>query len=752
MKINERLCLVIDGCILILRHSYGFTFPGGSVNNEELRIGETCLRECEEELGIRITSVNPLLISHYSSKNSLHLLFYVNLKKKDIEFVKASHVWEIRAFTLIPTSEKCEPEKLAEWFVQNIRDNNPCSSYISLKNGVVEAIGELRGDLANNKNIIFNKDDTYYVRLLQHPKLSDGEKKMLRQINLIVNGYDDEINTFQDDFLCKIKYIPHRKFMYMQMSTNAITQIDYYSYESSIRYSDITTEDDLKKSLTKKDELPDDIVSALKSIVSNVKQKLSNFGLKELGNVSYYYLDNEAYCCMGEMPLMFDDIDDFDYIEPIKRLAKYYNGSTPNYYETILKKYGDTKLSSPLYVYDFDYELDEIILQYTKCINNLSIMITWPVCNINDIYKTEFYSELSKQGNIHAIKEIVVSQKQLQGIIHQVYYDKSVFKRFDVVRNKADRCGVKENNRIFIIFYKAHDVKSITGTDAPFKVTLRKILKVNSMNSHDLKDNLYLHISDNHSEAVELAQLFCNKNSMRLLQYQRLDRLLQRDFWKSLIYLMTIKSWLYSNIQPVDHIRFMLFSSIVLYTLGLRNVNDLDMIIHYLPSAENTKTQTFFEIINKYLESDRTKFPFVVDGASMKGRNGWVVGGDKEYLIDWFEKEWPNMFGATSMDDIILNPRFHYYYFGMKIVSVEGDTKRRIQRSRPAAYADLLAMKRFVFDKLDITKVPDGYWKNHVYYKFTENEHIGLVKKIIYYLRNRYNLNMRYTEIRKILL
>jgi hypothetical protein len=175
------------------------------------------------------------------------------------------------------------------------------------------------------------------------------------------------------------------------------------------------------------------------------------------------------------------------------------------------------------------------------------------------------------------------------------------------------------------------------------------------------------------------------------------------------------------------------------------------MIVHYLPNSENTKTSKFFDTIHMYLENQKTSFPFVVDGASIKGRNGWVVGGPKEYLIEWFEKDWPNMFGAPSMDDVILNPKFHYYYFGIKIVSMEGDTKRRIQRSRPAAYADLFAMRKFVLDKLEIPKVPEGYWKNHVYYKFSDTEKRELIKKIIYYLKSRYNLIVTVDEIKQIL-
>lgn len=745
MNNNERICLVIDGCILIARHTNGYTFVGGTVSEQHILIGETCMRELEEELGIRISTKIPKIISYVRNNNKLHILFVLNVGKNDIEFISASHVWEIREFTLIPINKNINPEPIANWLIDNIKKTNPCSTHVKITNNSVSVTNSLP-QMDNNKDTIFIDGDTYYIKLTPQPKLSINEKQLLRHINLQINGIADELFIYNNNQLCNLKYNPYKPFMFLQMSTKLITQIEGIEYSTNATYSDIIN-NDFKKFIANSGRLPLDIEVTLKSIVSTTKQQLSKYGLKDLNNVSFYYLDKEVYCCQNEQRLMFDDIDDYDFIKPIEKLSKYYNGSVPNYYDVILHKY--TKLSEPLYIYDFDYELDEILLQYTKCVNNISVMITWAVCNINDITKSDFYNELSKHGNIHAIKEIIVTQKQLYGIIYQVYYNKSGFKNYDAIKGKANKCGYKDDNRLFIIFYKARKPHTITGTDAPLKISLRKLLKKNSNNTEELKDNMYLHISDTHSEAVELAQLFCNKNSMRLLQYQRLDRLLRNDFWKSLIYFMTTKSWIASMTHPIDQIRFLLFSSIVLYTLGLRNINDIDMIIHYLPTTENTKTEHFFDKINMYFENKNTKFPFVVDGASIKGRNGWFHGGQKEYLIDWFEHDWPAMFGAVSMDDIILNPRFHYYYFGLKIVSLEGDMKRRIQRSRPASYADLFALKKFVNDKFDIPHIPDGYWKNHIYYKFTDKELNELVKKIVYYLKIRYSIKVEKSEIQK---
>lgn len=754
MIINERICLIIDNCLLIARHARSFTFIGGSVNGANIKIGETCMHELKEELGIEIQKT-PSLISYYATKNKLQLLFYLNITKNDLTFTRASHVWEISGFTLIPTTniDRHDVTTLAEWLIKNIKTTNPCSSYISLRSSTVTALETLPKKYEKNTNNIFVDDDskTYYIKLVPYPKLSSNEKGLLKYVNLQINGKDDELYVFNNDVLCNLQYVPYRKYMFLQIATNSITQIGNVSYSIDATYDSVENEEDIKKNMKEDTHIPENVVKTIKSLVFSVKQKLSEIGLNNIINTSFYYLDKDAYCCQGDQEVMFDDVDDFDYIKPILKLAKYYEGSTPNYYETVLEKFKDVKLNAPLYIYDFDYEMDEMLLQYVKCINNLSVMITWAVSNITDIYKSPMYAKLVENGTIHAIKEIVVTQKQLQGIIYQVYYDKSVFKQFEVIKSKSERCGYAGQNRLFIIFYKANDVKSITGTDAPFKSQLRKLLKENSGNKEDLKENLYLHISDNHTEAVELSQLFCNKNSMRLLQYQRLDRLLKNDFYKSLIFFMTFKSWLYSAIKPVDQIRFMLFSSIILWILGLRGANDLDLLAHYLPDGGHTQTPDFYDKINIYLENDKTKFPFIVDNVTMRTRGKWQITGEVSYLEQWMNHDWPALVGAKSMDQFILDPKFHFYFFGLKIVMWTADIERRKERARSASYADLIAMKRFIFNGVEIPKIPQKYWKNHVEYEYTPQEINKMLKTTIFYLRSRYNINMDFNEIKRIL-
>jgi len=463
--------------------------------------------------------------------------------------------------------------------------------------------------------------------------------------------------------------------------------------------------------------------------------------------IKYYYLDDKIYCCDVNTEPLFDNIKNYDYLEPIKKLANYYKNVEPNYYNTLIDTYSNYNFEKPLYIKDSNYELDEIMLQYVKCFKNMSCLIVWSVANINNVHQTDFYDMLKKNGTVHAIKELNLNKKQIQGALYQIYSDKSEAHNMQWIQGKQKLSGIDGfNNKIFVIFYEANDFNKISGKDAPLKVKLREALKVNSNVKNDIKLNAMLHISDNNTQVVELAQLFCNKNSLRLLQYQRLDRIFNKKFYKSYVMFMTYKNWLLNNVKPINQLRFMLFSSVVMYSLGLREMNDLDILVYHLPKDEQLEN-----VITKYIDDDKTRFHFIE--ITMQGRRDYVEGSENEYKMNWFNKEWPNLYGAQSMDETYFNPKFHYYYFGVKIISMIADIKRRISRCRAASYADMIALFKLIqpIPEIELPDMPTGYWKSHVYCEYNSKEIKTQIKKISFYLKNRYGINISDDEIKKII-
>jgi hypothetical protein len=174
----------------------------------------------------------------------------------------------------------------------------------------------------------------------------------------------------------------------------------------------------------------------------------------------------------------------------------------------------------------------------------------------------------------------------------------------------------------------------------------------------------------------------------------------------------------------------------------LRNINDLDVTCYHLPL-----NREFYKIIDQSFGRNK-KLPFV--DLSIKNRFGWRPGGGHEYTIRWFEKTWPELYGARNMTETIFDPKFHYHYNGLKIININADIKRRIRRARPAAYADLIAMQRIIQQPIDISPIPRGHWINNKYEEFNDQIIDQMYVTIKKYLKKRYNINMTIEEIRQL--
>jgi len=97
------------------------------------------------------------------------------------------------------------------------------------------------------------------------------------------------------------------------------------------------------------------------------------------------------------------------------------------------------------------------------------------------------------------------------------------------------------------------------------------------------------------------------------------------------------------------------------------------------------------------------------------------------------------MYKNVDFKEVILNPKFHFYFFGIKFNIIELDIIKRIYRFRASSWADLIAIDHFMDYKISLPQIPNDikfYYKN----KIDQN---SLIKNIIYYLRDRYRLKKK---------
>lgn len=434
--------------------------------------------------------------------------------------------------------------------------------------------------------------------------------------------------------------------------------------------------------------------------------------LKNNSNANQYFV--EKWCCSYSdinLAPMFD-IQEGEYLKPIEKLKDYY--TFVPYYDKLYSKHNNLKLrDAMLSLKNFNEDLDNILLQYCKCRPNMAIILSTSTFRVD---KTDL--------NIIAIKDIRVTFKQLLGLIYQ----------FNVYLS-----GVDQNYTELL-----DTVKTLFGKE---KVIVLHVLFVEKyMISYYDKNVIYE--TSNFTEVIEVASIVCTRNTFQVFEYQRLDRILKGDYVHSRNMLMTYKKWLYTNISLVDQIRFMVFSGTVLYTLGVRNLTDLDVITISKGNKETTDYDN--KLDNIFIKAD-TKFPFI-DFHNLEDDNKWYYQGVyTDYLSEWFDKDWPKMYGSESMIDTVFNPNFTYYYLGVKVQCVDADIKRRLKRNRPAAYADIYAVQYFTRHIFSIPPLDKGYWKAHVYYEFTPDEIKKLENTMLFYLKKKFNINATIVDVRKFL-
>jgi hypothetical protein len=84
----------------------------------------------------------------------------------------------------------------------------------------------------------------------------------------------------------------------------------------------------------------------------------------------------------------------------------------------------------------------------------------------------------------------------------------------------------------------------------------------------------------------------------------------------------------------------------------------------------------------------------------------------KDWPLHWnsWLDEWARKSGAKYFEEVVSCQRFHFYFLGVKIISLNCDIQRRIVRNRPRATADLIALrKRYVIPKFPKIPQPESF-------------------------------------------
>ena len=391
-------------------------------------------------------------------------------------------------------------------------------------------------------------------------------------------------------------------------------------------------------------------------------------------------------------------------------------------------------------IHNFDEDIDDFILYSINYYDNLNNFILFGL-NKNESYKY-FSNVFNNDYSLYGIKHIHIKSTMIIKIMYQLLFPRMI------IKTKHELIEYLNNTYPFLANYDKEYI------DITILVVRKKDNNKKYLSSDIIHDNHIVYIPNTKESIWISASLFFSNESLKFIELQNFDYFLTKDMDKSKKMFLKYRSWLNSNILYKDQMQFMLFSSIVLYLIGNRSMNDLDLYIHTLPPEIIELTDELKDPIFNYIEY------------KIKNTENWP-----DYWNSWLDT-WANKCGAKYFEEILANPRYHFYFLGVKIISLECDIIRRIERARPRAIADLIALRKRYPISISIPSLKENITKfipikdktqeeiNKLIHEGgilnEENKEISIeikhdipktIQTIIYALRERYRMTFTETEI-----
>lgn len=451
-------------------------------------------------------------------------------------------------------------------------------------------------------------------------------------------------------------------------------------------------------------------------------------------------MNSIPYCCENKLDPLFT-IDRYDYIKPIQLLSEHHKDIKSNYYLELLKNINlkeYEKLLQSQQILPQSEINDQIIMEYIKCFPKINFIVIYPKANSKDKLIKQLLNILQINGKIYYIKKQKFTYYAAYNLIYALYAHAKRMKDNNNIHYKLNRLGfenINEEQDVMVIVYEhLNEKEAINGSTAPFKNKIRKIfldedLKTTKIDpEYDLypREYDYIHVNDTFNEAIEYSPLFFNKNTFKFLKKQHSWILM--NFKKGIENFNMLKKIIWEA-PIIEHSKFIIMSSGVLFSYGVRDMNDIDGI-----ALDNLDKK----YINDFKGNE------IID-MSIKGSEQWNDEWEKTI------NERTKKIGAKDYNDLILNPKYHYYFMGLKFLRLKFELMIRESRGRPAQTVDLLVIHR-MFDMAYKVEIPQETSIFNKEKNITETNKVNKQKYLStmkYYLHERYYINLETSDIEK---
>ena len=440
----------------------------------------------------------------------------------------------------------------------------------------------------------------------------------------------------------------------------------------------------------------------------------------------------EWYATDNIKPL-YSKVKKFDYSTPLKVLYQTYKN---NRYKELY--YEANKLCGKEIGSDMDNMTEEILFHYIKCRPKMKTLILWPrsewTYDKKRLKKT--MNLLKEKGIVYYTKTLNLDYKQGANLVFHLYLTTNRNKNTNHInynteakgwnknRTNKNRTNKNRNNnkkKVMVLFYEYGGNQSdISGSDAFFKTEIRNIWLTDSKRPYDI-----LHINDFYSETIDNSSLFLNENSLKVLKTGNVFSVAYHTNEEVCSQINSYKKILSNKFSLLEQERFILTSSFVLFTYGVRKFKDLDGMVMSKPEPNDK----FKEIYNQYFDIEGKNYQPYID-ITMKGTRLY------EPYITKFKDKIAKIIGADTFDDMIMDPKYHYYYFGIKTIILPFELIQKAHRFRPKSFVDIIMTGELINKKYKLPFIPEIFEFEHYYTdNMTRNK---LISIMLYYCQQLY--------------
>ncbi len=143
---------------------------------------------------------------------------------------------------------------------------------------------------------------------------------------------------------------------------------------------------------------------------------------------------------------------------------------------------------------------------------------------------------------------------------------------------------------------------------------------------------------------------------------------------------------------------------VILFSHGLRPFTDIDVDIGLAPNISTT--HNYIDKVNFDIVDENTCLFFIDSYVKTKDKLNLAKKKITNKDSDKWRVNFGKMVGLQNIYEIIFNPKYHYYFLGMKFQLLDLHIILLNLRLKPASIADLLMINEKINKKIKINNIP----------------------------------------------